>query len=228
MEDSREGVLLGSQAPKTLIAIVSCQKYIQRLKSSLDTWVPQVIAAGYDVEVFTGPRLNVPDDYYSLPQKVKAICQWAVANDYQYMLKTDEDSYIRVSRFETVTADYAGLWAPANDCGSHAPPPCVPESPKGTYPYDYASGGAYWLARRSLEIIANHPIDDWAEDRWVGNTLAKHGIPLTVLPGYCGGEGSIEKYLIDSSIVITQVAGRTEGHNHDMMKCHQRFNDGNK
>lgn len=195
-----------------------------RLKSSQDTWIPQIKAAGFDVEVFTGPRLGVGDDYYSLPEKVKAICKWAVAHDYEHMLKTDEDSYIRASKFQTITADYAGLWAPANDCGSYNPPPGRPESPRGTHPHVYASGGAYWLSRRSLEIIANYPINDWAEDRWVGNTLAKQGILLTVLPGYCGGDGAIEKYLIESSVVITQVAGRTGGFTPDMLKCHQRFN----
>lgn len=226
MEDSRKGVLLGSHSSKALIAIVSCERYINRLKSIQTTWVPQAIAAGYDVEVFTGARLGISDDYYSLPLKVKTICQWAVDNNYHHMLKTDDDSYIRVARFEVVKADYAGMWAPANDCGTRNPSPGRLEKPSGTYPYDYASGGAYWLSRRSLEIIANEPLsDDWAEDRWVGNTLATHEISLTQLPGYYGGHnGSIDSCLREDTVVVTQIAGPRECELEPfMLKCHMRY-----
>lgn len=206
---------------KSLIAIMTCPKYKDRLQSILTTWVPQVIAAGYHVEIFTGERLGVPDDYYSLPDKVKAICSWAYHNGYDRMMKADDDAYVRISKFTEVLSDYAGFSVPANDCGIYNPAPGRPAKPPGTYPYNYASGGAYWLSRKSLEILDREPLtDDWAEDRWVGNTLGKHGIKLVSLPGYFGGNGPIEYYLTPDAIVLTQVAGRTGESGPDMMKCH--------
>jgi len=57
--------------------------------------------------------------------------------------------------------------------------------PRGTYPHNYANGGAYWMSESTMRVIADAPFTgDWAEDRWVGNTLAKHGIKPTPLHGY--------------------------------------------
>lgn len=207
---------------RNLIAIMTCQKYLTRLKSIQDTWIPQVIEAGFDVEVFTGSRLGVSDDYYALPEKVKAICHWAWRHNYDHMLKTDDDTYIRVNRFKVPNVDYAGFRVPPNDCGINWPPPGKPAKPGGTYPYEYASGGAYWLSKRSLGIIVSEPLtEDWAEDRWVGNTLGRHGIKLTQLPGYFGGNGPIEYYLTSDAVVLTQVAGRTGEVGPDILKCHE-------
>ena len=55
-------------------------------------------------------------------------------------------------------------------------PPTVPAKPKGTYPYNYAAGGAYWLSRKAMTIVADaQPNGDWAEDRFVGDTLGSMG-----------------------------------------------------
>lgn len=142
-----------------------------------------MIKAGHDVQIFDGERLKVADDYVHLPSKTKALCKWALDHGYTNMLKVDDDAYIWVDLFKDVLFDYAGIKVPPNDGGhSHYG---IPDYPKGHFPYAYASGGSYWLSAKSMRIIADAPLtDDWAEDRWVGNTLAGHSIQLISLPNY--------------------------------------------
>ena len=168
---------------ETLIAIITCKKYAYRVQMQLDTWVPQAIAAGFDVEVFDGERLGVPDDYLSLPLKTKALCKWAADRGYKRLLKLDDDAYIRVANFHTVFDDYAGIFILKNDCGLRNKD--IKDFPNGTCPFPYASGGGYWLSERSMKILIDAPFySDWAEDRWVGQTLGRAGIFVTVLPNY--------------------------------------------
>jgi len=168
---------------KTLIAVITCDKYENRLAAIENTWISDARKAGFDVQIFTGKRLQVPDDYLSLKLKTKALCQLALSEGYDRLLKIDDDTCVNVKRFKIITADYAGIRIGPNDagCGSLR----IPDKPEGTYPHEYASGGAYWLSRRSMEIVAAAPFnDDWAEDRWVGQVLADEGIELEILPNY--------------------------------------------
>ena len=112
------------------------------------------------------------------------MCKWALAHGYDRLLKVDDDCCIRVDQLHPVSHDYAGIVIAANDLGSTVPPG-VPAKPRGTYPYNYASGGAYWLSRKAMTIVADaRPNGDWAEDRFVGNTLARHGIFVQRIPDY--------------------------------------------
>lgn len=164
----------------TLIAVVTCKKAAHRVAASQATWIPQLQAAGYDVQIFDGERLSVPDDYLSLPHKTRALCNYAVQQGYKHMLKIDDDGYIRASLFQVIKSDYAGIRIRANDCG--LPQMNITAFPKGTIKFDYASGGAYWLSELAMCFVVNAPpCDDWAEDRWVGQTLGRAGIALTPL-----------------------------------------------
>src|ERR1700731_5158155 len=85
-----------------LIAVCSCQRDRSRrchdkIRHSLAREVPA------DVRFFVGGTkldnllsdevwLDVLDDYRNLPQKVRQICQWALAHDYAHLLKCDNDS----------------------------------------------------------------------------------------------------------------------------------------
>ena len=177
-------------APKILVAVITCKANADRLKAQQETWIPRAVAAGYDVQIFDGERLGVPDDYYSLIQKTQAMCKWALTQGYNRVLKVDDDCCIRVDQLHPTSHDYAGIVIAANDCGSSVPPG-APAKPKGTYPHNYASGGAYWLSRKAAMIIANAlPNGDWAEDRFVGNTLAKHGIFVQRIPDFSWGDSA--------------------------------------
>ena len=171
---------------RTLIAVVTCrhEQYVDRVRAQRETWIPMALAAGYSVEIFDGERLRVPDDYYSLIPKTQAICAWALKHGYERLLKVDDDCSIWVDRLTPSLFDYAGIPIAANDCGSTVPPG-APARPRGTYPHKYASGGAYWLSRKAMTIIADaKPNGDWAEDRFVGNVLAKRGIFVQRIQGY--------------------------------------------
>ncbi len=75
------------------------------------------------------------------------------------------------------------MWIPKNDMGHPTNKNCQALSP-GTCKFDYASGGAYWLSEYSMKIVANAEINDWAEDRWVGQILGTQGILLQRHPDY--------------------------------------------
>jgi hypothetical protein len=165
------------------IAIVTCKKNLARRQSLLDTWVPLAREAGYVVEFFDGGRLGVPDDYVHLPLKAKAIFKWAHDMGSDHFLKLDDDAYVQVNRLKAVESDYAGVHCPANDLG--LPKAHIPNFPAGTFPYDYLSGGAIWFSKKAVQILANTPLNnDFADDRWVGQTLAQNGITRTLLPDF--------------------------------------------
>jgi Galactosyltransferase len=107
--------------------------------------------------------LPVDDSYAGLPDKVRHVMRWAITNGYDAVLKVDDDVFVipkRIPDYENL--DYVGNFRMRN----------------GNYPYDYASGFAYWLGGKALKHIAEAELtDDTMEDRWVGNTLAvKHNI----------------------------------------------------
>lgn len=186
--------------PRSLLAVVTCRKLCypaheldahlagtnDRIQTLLDTWYKVWLArtAGkIDLQFFIGRgegEVNLPhyveldasDDYAGLPEKIRKLCEFAVRSGYDSVLKADDDGYINFRRFEIVNADYAGIRKPG----------------------DYAGGGAYWLSRRSMEIVAEHGIDDWAEDRGIGTLLAKHGIQITDIPYIQPGRGIAAEY----------------------------------
>jgi hypothetical protein len=207
-----------------LIAIVTCgqPRYRERLAIQRKTWVPAAEAAGYDVVAFDGEKLGVPDDYLSLPLKTKALCGWALGKGYDSMMKTDDDCYVNVANLAVPREDYAGLFLPRNDCGSVAMG--IPPLPNGTIRYDYASGGAYWLSRKAMGMVADAPFyGDWAEDRWVGQVLGKAGIRLKPLPGYLippfldphRNQVPFQKIISKDTVVVTQLPSAG-----DMEECH--------
>jgi Galactosyltransferase len=125
----------------------------------------------YPVNGIDEVLLNVEDDYAHLPDKVFAICRWAVENDYDFMLKADDDTAVYPHRLlaeiKHKQFHYAGYMA-------HI----------GTY----ASGGpGYWLNRKAMAIVAESTPHTWAEDMCVGEILRKSGIKPVSLPSHkCG------------------------------------------
>ena len=186
--------------PRSLLAVVTCRKLCypaheldahlagtnDRIQTLLDTWYKVWLArtAGkIDLQFFIGRgegEVNLPhyveldasDDYAGLPEKIRKLCEFALRSGYDSVLKADDDGYINFRCFEIMNADYAGIRKPG----------------------DYAGGGAYWLSRRSMEIVAEHGIDDWAEDRGIGTLLAKHGIQITDIPYIQPGRGIAAEY----------------------------------
>jgi len=173
---------------KLLIAITSCHRYRSRTAQQRDSWLRDI--RGIDYRFFLGKAPNgeqptkdevflpVEDNYEALPLKVQAACAWALENGYDYLFKLDDDAYCVPSRLLTsnfARADYVGRYRGASDWKR-----------PGDNPSGYASGGpGYWLSRKAMQIVvaAKHN-GDWAEDRWVGNVLAKAGIKCTHEPRF--------------------------------------------
>lgn len=108
--------------------------------------------------------LDVPDDYKSLPHKLKSIYKWAVEHEYDYIFKGDDDTYVyvdRLMRSDFEGKDYLGFsWN--NDRPSER----------------YAAGLGYWVSAKAAEIISKANVDDIADDRWAGKILYNNGIIL--------------------------------------------------
>ena len=174
-----------------LIAIVTCARGAELQDLLPETWIPLARQAGFDVEMFDGKRLNCDDGYLSIMQKSIAIYKWALERGYRNVLKVDDDTYIRVDRLRDYGVDYGGhIWT-ANDYGLNSFPkfkdwtPPIYDFPKGAYPHNFVSGGAVWLSRKSVEILATAPPNgDFAYDRWAGDVLARAGVPYTFLTDF--------------------------------------------
>lgn len=155
---------------QVLIAVITCEKNRKRADAVRQTWAPGV---KHDLVFADGAFLGVSDDYEQLPAKVKALCRYALANGYEWLLKIDDDTILYPDRLRVpTTGDYIGRNRGAS----------------GGYPHAYCSGGVYWLSKKAMEVIANAALtDDSNEDRWVGNALAVSGIvpieePLFIAP----------------------------------------------
>ena len=183
-----------------LIAVYTCAAYRPtRVQTQIDTWIPRLEADGYQVEIFDGQRLGVPDGYRELPQKTRALVEWAFRHGHDSLLKIDDDGAINPKTFRPVEHDYAGIRIKANDYGN--PAMGVPTHAPRTFPHDYASGGAYWLSRKAMQAILDTPfVEDFAEDRLVGHALASNGIKLTELEGYGFCSPTSAKWIIATQL----------------------------
>jgi hypothetical protein len=156
---------------KLLIAVASCQRDRVLHDKVRDKWASLLDQA--DIRFFIGSQMGqsslgiqngenvylpVPDGYFDLPIKVKAICQWALDWGYQYLFKTDVDVVPferRFREFDFTKYDYAG------SCRT-----------RPNYPPNYCSGFGYFLSRKAMEIVVKTEIgDEHAEDRFVGDAL---------------------------------------------------------
>lgn len=189
-----------------IIAVQTCRedfRFVERCNLSKDTWIARMLER-YPVEIFDGARLGVSDKYQHLPQKVQAIFRWAVAEGHDYLMKIDDDCYL-TKAFEFPRIDYGGIVMPPTDDGS--PRAMARASVPGTHPHAYASGGAYVISARAMAIMAQCPITDWAEDRWVGNTLARHGIPVQAVPGWTWLDPTkgLDPILREENVLLSQL-----------------------
>lgn len=115
----------------------------------------------YD-EVF----VNCSDDYRSLPAKVYHALKWALDNGYDYIMKTDDDVYIRPERLLTSgfeNHDYVGRIYTT-----------------------YACGLAYWLSAKAAKFVVDAgepPLG--LEDVWVGKIMQNAGIQVKHDERFC-------------------------------------------
>jgi hypothetical protein len=156
---------------KLLIAVESCQRdrNLGHHETIRQRW-GKTLSDVSDVRFFMGgpePKellsdeiwLDVPDDFFHLSIKTKAVCDWVLRSEYDFLFKCDCDTTIFISKFKGYdykNEDYAGRF-------------------NGGYPGEkglYAAGAGYFLSRKACEIISTQggvPVE--FEDVMVGNTL---------------------------------------------------------
>lgn len=175
-----------------LIAIHASHSQPEQMQAQRETWIQDVLDnldTCYALEykfVLGQPEGDEPDAVYCdfpdgpkyrdakqmfrtrvLIHKTEALARYAFANDYDFVFKCDDDTYIRPdlllnSGFEQ--HDYSGFTEAHYDFSfGH---------------YRWCQGGAgYWLSRRAMEIINEYGLHlNPAEDFAVGQLLARNGI----------------------------------------------------
>lgn len=165
---------------RPLIAIITCHKFKDRADAQRETWIPEMASLvsedkRFDIKFFLGQGatrdplpdevfLDVPDDYKSLPYKVRAAFKWALDHGYDKVVKCDDDTFIFPERIvhDIPRAPYSGR---LNKSMPHL-------AKKG-----WCSGFCYWVQGEALTMVANAPkITQSAEDLWVGQFLGENGI----------------------------------------------------
>lgn len=164
---------------KTMIGVLSCQKYAARREACLATWANVAHRDDVDLVFLVGDkRLTVPkrdgpllycpcdDDRDSLSLKTRLFCLWATARvDFDFLFKCDDDTYVHVDRLmECETrGDFVGY--------------PIPGRPGLTHP---SGGGGYRLSRRAAEHVgACRPQRVSFEDWLVWRILTSVGIQLS-------------------------------------------------
>lgn len=152
-----------------------------RLTAIRETWLKDVAAAGAEYKLFVGSTQNeykctqiandevqlaCSDRYEDLPQKTQAICRWALERGYDYIYRTDDDSFAHVNRLMASgfdTHDYSGY--------------CI-DYPPHHERHRYSGAPGFFLSQRAMELVAANTPDHHADDLWIGRVLYEHGIKV--------------------------------------------------
>lgn len=163
---------------KVTIGVISCKKFLPRRDAVRATWLKRIPEGVEAFFVIGDPNLKqsrrerdclfvpTPDDYGSLSQKVRALCQYA-ANRGTWLLKADDDVIVDPERLAQLVdqAEAAG----DDVLGS------VTAGPEGVYQH----GFAYLLSPRAVKIIADRLTETTGnEDRAVAGHLAAAGLKI--------------------------------------------------
>jgi hypothetical protein len=149
---------------RVLLAIISCHKRRHFVDAQRATWlaglsnadyriflgIPTAFEAGADEVV-----LDVDDSYAGLPEKVKAAYAWALNEQYDYVLKMDDDNVLFPDRF---LASGFEKWDYTGTPGSELK--------------DFAAGFCYCLSARAMKAVVRYPFcTQLGEDRWVAQAI---------------------------------------------------------
>lgn len=110
-------------------------------------------------------RLDVPDAKAHLLYKVVEIFRWALAHDFDRVLKICTDTFCNIPALaqENLDADYIG--APVGTLG---------QLYAGTNCYGFYQGSATWFSRKAAQIVIDEAIP--AMNRLIGPAFAYNGL----------------------------------------------------
>jgi hypothetical protein len=117
--------------------------------------------------------LDCDDSYMGLPEKIRAMARWAVEHEYDFALKSDDDTVLRPA------AILASGYEKHEYSGKANRPP---------QPYTVPFGFNYWLSKKCLKIISEAELPvfgDNDDEKWVASKLWDYGIELYDDARYC-------------------------------------------
>ena len=110
--------------------------------------------------------LDTPDWYFENSRKMKAVVRYALAHEYDYLLRLDDDTYFWPERLEEYLPQIEG-----NDYVGASTDPKAKFHP----------GGCLFLSAHAMRLVEGSNLGNWADDVWIGDVMKKHGVPLTGL-----------------------------------------------
>jgi Galactosyltransferase len=152
---------------KIIVGVLTCSEttarrqtcnatWVRRLKASSDIRVVFLVGANELEARLDGDVLNLPckDGYDSLVHKTKEFCRWALTQDFDYLFKCDDDTFVvadRFLQFDPSGRDYIGV-DPIDDVNPR-----------------FASGGAgYWLSRKATGSVARMDVEKVSSETEMG------------------------------------------------------------
>lgn len=180
---------------KLLVLITTYRKNVARANTIQNTWaqkliqnnIPYYFISGdtLDIEAPTITICDLKESYDQLPLKTYCVLRESLHYDYDYLIKTDDDTFLNIDLLDEsiLKYDYIGKF---ND-PSYAPTvhyfKCSDEfkKPKQASKHKYAEGGMYILSRKAVEKVVstskdqfvNTPENYKGEDVMIGNILSE-------------------------------------------------------
>lgn len=183
---------------RTLIAVVTARHREPWREAIRNTWLPLVPPYKADVRFFMGTgepiglkldeiQIDCDDSYRGLPEKVRGIARWAESNNYDFMLKCDDDTVLNPRML--LDSGYE----------NHLFSGKLNRYPTDQHPYPITVGYNYWLAKKCINLIANAElppelgpgVKDNDDEKWVAGTLYNNGIQLHNDHRYCIHAGDL-------------------------------------
>lgn len=164
---------------KTLIAVVTARHRGLWREAIRSTWLPFVPQGKADVRFFMGRgdalplqpdevTLECEDSYMGLPDKIREITRWSLAQDYDFMLKCDDDVVLVPDKL--LACGYENH----KYSGKKNRQPCP------QHKFAVPVGFNYWLSKESMRIVSQSelPENDNDDEKWVAGNLYAKGIEL--------------------------------------------------
>ena len=184
----------GQPQTKLTICVKSCHRDLEAgfHDAIRGTWGKDAKTLGVDVFFFMGEDptqqstrrswrytpgdvvLDCDDSYEALPYKTRRICQWLLGKTYSHAFLCDVDTFVRPKQLLSTgfeSYDYLGQFLVGEPGGA----PFHYSDEHGAYDdmRGWASGGfGYFISKKAASIVAETTPNVWAEDAFVGQSLA--------------------------------------------------------
>ena len=207
---------------KSLIGIVNCRSRQSTWANAIrETWMKQIPSDKADLKFFVGRGegevpsdtvvLDCPDDYQSLPSKIRCMAKYTYdLGTYDYLMKLDDDVVVRPNDLLASGYDTYPYSGRAN------------RRPTERKPYWVPMGFAYWMSRECMKIVSESELPNNNDDeRWVAENLHSHGINLTAEGRYHLYQGGLKdvKPKIHRPLRIQRINQQREMMKHGFAWC---------